>query len=112
MLYLKNKAEETRQGKSFVKTYYRFEPIDTTDKAITIASLSTSALCIALLGLLVLLFTGLAAGAWLGKWFSSPAAGYLVVAGFFSVLAVVFLLLRKKVIFPFLRNFIIRKLYE
>lgn len=62
--------------------------------------------------LCILLLTGIGLSLLLGNLLNNAAAGYFIVASFYLVLVVVFYLLRKKIIFPIIRNFIIRKIYD
>jgi hypothetical protein len=43
---------------------------------------------------------------------NSPAGGFFCVAGFFRLLIILVVALRKKVIVPMIRNSIISKVYE
>jgi hypothetical protein len=54
----------------------------------------------------------MALGFWLGDLLESNTLGFLVTAVFFALLAGIFLAIRKKIVFPFFRNKIIRKFYE
>ncbi len=64
------------------------------------------------LGLFFLAFLFTALAWWLGSLLSSPALGFLCVAGLFLLLIVLLFALRKKVIVPLIRNAIISAIYE
>ena len=49
---------------------------------------------------------------WLGNAINSRPGGFFIVAAFYLVIMIVIIAMRKKVIFPFLRNIITRKIYE
>lgn len=57
------------------------------------------------------LFVGLAASAWLGKYFDDYAKGFGVVALFFFALFALYIILRKTVINPKLTDKVIHSLY-
>ena len=48
----------------------------------------------------------------LGALLNNAAAGYFIVAAFYLVLVVVFYLLRKTLFFPFIRDIIVRRIYD
>ena len=85
-------------------------------KATRAASNAASGVVIAIVSIILVfffltfLFTGLAL--WIGDLVDSTAGGFLIVAGFFLLLFVLILALRKKVIVPAIRNAIISKVYE
>jgi hypothetical protein len=62
--------------------------------------------------MLVLLFGSLGISLWLGEVFSNAKVGYFIVCGFYTLIALLILLLRKKTLFPFVQNLIIQKVYE
>ena len=96
----------------YVNTYYKLSVLNATDKATGIAATSLATLSIFFLGIFVLFFTGMALGIWLGDILENPVAGYLIVAGFYLLIIIILVLLRKRIVFPFIRNLIIRKIYE
>jgi hypothetical protein len=49
---------------------------------------------------------------WLGDLLDSYAAGFLIVGLFFAACIASVILLRKRIVFPFIRNKIIRNLYD
>ena len=71
-----------------------------------------SSLVVLFLGVFVLLFSGIALGIWLGEVLDSPALGYLLVAGIYLLIIIILVLLRKRIVFPMIRNLIINKIYE
>ena len=93
-------------------TFYRLQILNLTKKATDVTANVAGGLVAALLGVFFLLFAGIALGFWLGDLLNSNALGFLIVAGFFALLAIIFMSIRKKIVFPLWRNKIIRKLYE
>jgi Protein of unknown function (DUF1469). len=96
----------------YVNTFYRLQVLNATKKATDLTANFAGALVAIVLGVFVVLFGGIALAWWLGDLLDSRAGGFALVGGFFALLALVFLLIRKNIIFPLFRNKIIRKIYE
>lgn len=110
---LKSKAEElTGSVKDYVETYYKLSILKATDKATSITAGGLAAFSILFLGIFVLFFLGIALGVWLGHVLNNDALGYLLVAVLFIIIISILVIMRKKIVFPMIRNIIIRKLYE
>ncbi len=110
---LKNKAEDlTKNIGEYVETYYKLTILKATDKVTTITAGALAGISVLFLGVFVLFFLALALGVWLGQLVNSEAAGYLIVAGIFLLIIVILVMMRKRIVFPMIRNKIIRKLYE
>ena len=62
--------------------------------------------------LCVLLLAGIGLSLYLGKLLYNTATGYFIVAGFYLFIVLLLYLLRKKVVFPFFRDFIVRRIYD
>jgi hypothetical protein len=62
--------------------------------------------------LCILLLAGIGLSLYLGNLLHNAATGYFIVAGIYVVLVLFFYLLRKQIVFPFIRNFIVRKIYD
>ena len=95
-----------------VNTWYRLSLLNVTQKATTIASAAITTIIACIAGIFVLFFGGFAFSWWLGDLLESRAGGFLVGAGFFLIVMIIILVFRKKIIFPFIRNLIIRKVYD
>jgi Putative Actinobacterial Holin-X, holin superfamily III len=93
-------------------TFYKLTIVNVTQKATNIASGAVVMMAFSVLGLFVFLFLGVALAWWLGDLMNSRVAGFLLGAGFFLLVLLVIILLRKKIIFPFIRNLIISKVYD
>ena len=110
---LKQNAEKfTDSITNFAETYYKLTILKAADKATGIASASLSAAVTILLGIFVLLFLSVALAFWLGDLIDSRAGGFLLVGVLYGVIILTVVLLRKRIVFPYIRNTIIRKLYE
>jgi apolipoprotein N-acyltransferase len=93
-------------------TFYRLSLLNATQKATNIVSGAVITIVLCSLGFLVLLFAGCALAWWLGNIVNSRAGGFLLAAGFFLILLAILSVLKKKTIFPLIRNLIIRKVYD
>ena len=110
---LKSKAGDLSDSLTeYIQTYCKLSLLKVTDKATGIAASAMSTLTVIFLGIFVLLFSGIALGIWLGEVFHNIALGYLIVAGIYLLIIIILVLLRKRIVFPMVRNLIINKLYE
>jgi hypothetical protein len=108
---LKTKTESlTNHIGEYLDTYYKLAVINVTEKVSEISAGSFLAFAVCIFGSLVLFFIGIGCAIWIGNSMNSPVSGYFIVGGIFLVLMAVLFLLRKKVIFPFIKNIIIRKI--
>ena len=96
----------------YAKTYYKLKILNVADKATSIAAGALAGISILFLGIFVLFFLGIALGAWLGELLNSYALGFLLVAVLFILIILILVLMRKRIVFPLMRNLIIKKLYE
>lgn len=96
----------------YLETFYRLSILKFTQKATNVASSAIAAIAICTLGVLVILFGSFGLAWWLGDLIDNRAGGFFVVAGFYLLLMLCIVLLRKRIVFPYLRNMIIRKFYE
>ncbi|OQP46956.1 hypothetical protein A4H97_05395 [Niastella yeongjuensis] len=62
--------------------------------------------------LCVLLLAGIGLALYLGKLLYNTAAGYFIVAAVYLFFVLLLYLLRKKVVFPFFRDFIVKRIYD
>jgi Na+/H+ antiporter NhaC len=110
---LKEKAADIiNHVEELAETFYRLTIVKITQKAANITSGVFLVLLVCLAGLFVLLFAGLAFAWWIGDVINSRAGGFLFGAVFFLLIITVLMMARKKIIFPYIRNTIIRKIYD
>ena len=93
-------------------TFYRLTVINITQKATHVASGLLITILMTVFGFCALVFSGIALSWWLGDLLHNRTYGFLLGAAFFLLLLVVLGMLRKKIVFPFIRNLIIRKIYD
>ena len=96
----------------YAETYVKLGVVNATEKATVVATVSLTALLLSFFFMFVLLFSGVGIALWVGEATQDAKVGYFCVAGFYLLCALLFLVLRKKFIFPFVRDQIIRKVYE
>jgi uncharacterized YccA/Bax inhibitor family protein len=105
-------AELIGHVEDLVSTYYKLTLLNAAEKTATIVSSSIAMLIACTAGIMILLLGGFALSWWLGDLVENRAAGFLLGALFFLVIMIIILAIRKKVLFPFFRNLLIRKIYE
>jgi len=110
---LKNKAETlTDHVSDYIETYFKLTVVNATQKATGVASVSLIAVLVTFFFMFVFFFVGIGAGMWIGEALNDMKLGYFIVGGFYLICAFIVILIRKKVVFPYVRNQIIRKVYE
>ena len=110
---LKTRVEElTGNVSDYAETMYKLTTIKVVEKASTMASTVVNSVVILFLALLVILFGAFALAWWLGDMIENRAAGFILTSGFFLLLLVVLYALRKKIIYPIIRNRIIKSAYD
>jgi len=108
-----NKAADLASHvEEFAETWYKLTVLNATQKATNVASAGITTIVLCTFGVFALLLGGIALAWWLGDLVESRAGGFLLGAGFFALIMVIIILLRKRIIFPFFRDLIIRKLYD
>ena len=96
----------------FLETYYQYIAINVAQKSVNLASGAVNFVIVIFLCLLVVSFAGFGLAWWLGTVIDSRPGGFFLVAGFYLIIMIALIVMRKKLIFPFLRNLITRKIYE
>ena len=110
---LKETVEDlTSHVNDYLDTLYRLTLLKAVQKATTLASTVVAAIAVCTVGLIALFFASFGAAWWLGDVIKSRAGGFMIMAGFFLLLLVCIFLLRKKIVFPFIRNLVMGKIYE
>jgi hypothetical protein len=106
---LENLADKTGD---LMETGAKLAILEVTDNITKMAG-STILMTIALfLVNFLFLFLGFGVAYWISEITGDLKTGFLIVAGFYLLLILVLYGLRKKVIIPFFRNVIIKKIYE
>jgi hypothetical protein len=110
---LKSKAESlTHSISNYLDTFYKLALVNLTQKATNVTAGILAGITTFILFILSLFFIGMGLAWWLGGLLKSRAAGFFIVAGLFIIIIVVVIALRKKIVFPFLKKAILKKIYE
>jgi len=99
-------------SQDYIETLYKLNVVRATKKASNIASGLVNSILLFFISLCILLFLSIAAAWWIGQETDNPALGFVSVAGFYLLLAIILIALRKSVISPFIKNSLIRRVYE
>ena len=107
-----NLIDKTEQifghSKEYVETYVQLQLLKVTEKTAKIGS----GIVFGVFGLFfiwfILLFLGIGTGIWIGHLTDSMEIGFFSVAIIFALLIVLLIVLRKKVVTPFIANLIIK----
>jgi hypothetical protein len=98
--------------KDIAETYYDLARINIAQAGAKTLARAVIFFLIAGLVLCILLLVGIGLALYLGKMLYNTAAGYFIVAAFYLFIVLLLFLLRKKVVFPFFRDFIVRRIYD
>ena len=98
--------------RDYAETYYKLTVLKVADKATSAGASALVVISLATLGVFGILFASLGLAYWIGNLLESRVGGFLIVAGIYFLAVVLIIAMRKKIIFPFIRNSIIRKVYE
>lgn len=105
-------ADLANHIEDLAETFYRLTVVNIAQKASRIAAGTILSVCIGVLCVFVVLFLGFAFAWWMGDIVNSRPGGFLLGAALFLLLMFVIFSMGKKIIFPFVRNLIIRKIYD
>lgn len=113
MAELKERADDLLEhAGDYIETYYKLGLLKVTEKSTAAGSSVIAALLLTILFIFFALFIGLGLAWWIGGMLDSIIAGYFIVAGIYLLIIVCVLAMRKKVIDPFVRNYLVKKIYE
>ncbi|HKC66859.1 MAG TPA: phage holin family protein [Bacteroidia bacterium] len=96
--------------KEYVNTHYDIITLKATQKAANVGSHTVALLLIGMIVSLFLLFINIAVGFYLSALLHNSYAGFFIVAGFYLLLTLIFIIGRKKLIIHPLRNFIVKQI--
>lgn len=109
---LKTKVSDlTDHASDLLDTWYRLAIIKATKKGAKIATAAITLFVISAFALCVFVFIGVGLAIWLGSMMNAALA-YFIVAAFYILLIGCFWGLRKKLVFPIIRDFLVRKVYD
>jgi len=96
----------------YVETYYKLTVLNINQKTADISAVASFSMLTGLVCLFIGIFFGTAASLWLGGLLGSYAEGFLLVGCFFLVVFLLFFFTRKKIFYPFIKNLVIKSIYE
>jgi len=109
---LKTKTEELIDDvQDYLETFYKLTIVNVTQKITNVATLVVTIVCIFISVMFFVLFLGIGAAWWIGNLIENRAAGFFIMAGVFLLFSLLIILLRK-IIFPPIRNFIVKRFYD
>src|SRR6187549_4194402 len=110
---LKEDAKDVfNHASDYAETFYKLNLVRLSRKVSDVASGVVNSFLIFFISLCILLFISFAGAWWLGDVTNSRALGFLLIAGFYLLIIFILVLMRKKIISPFIKNTLIRKFYE
>ena len=107
---INNVEKLTENFKEYVNTRYDIVTLKVTQKTADIGSQSVAMILILLFASMFLLFINIAVAFFISSLLKINYAGFFIVAGFYLLLTLIFILFRKKLIAHPLRNLIIKKI--
>lgn len=110
---LKTKAENiSSHVKEYIDTLIKLISTKITQQIVLQGSKIIAGIILTFFAVLALFFLSLALGFWLGDILHSRIFGFLAVGLFYVLLVLILLVLRNKTILPWLRNIIVRMIYD
>jgi hypothetical protein len=110
---IKSTAESlTDHVTDYIETYVKLAVVNATQKGTGIAAISLTGILLTAFLVFMLFFSGIGLSIWVGEAMNNMKAGFFIVSGFYMVLGLIIYAFRKKIVFPLVRNTIIRKVYE
>jgi len=94
-----------------VQTYYKLTLVTAAKKSSGLAAMVVVGLIVSAAFLLTILFGGVAFAYWLGNKLSNMTLGYLLTGLLFALITTILILARKKLL-AYVRDIIVRKIYE
>lgn len=94
-----------------IDNYVQLAKVQVAEKSSNILSVIVALVLALALIIFFFFFAGIAASIWLGHLLQNEVAGYLIIGGLYLLLAILVVLLRKKIILPAIAKSLINKIY-
>jgi hypothetical protein len=107
-----NSRTISKDVSDLVETYVALAKANVSKKAATAVSASVAVIIMAVFACFLILFAALGLAWWLGQLLSSMIAGFLIVSAFFALLLILFIAFKEQLLYPIVRNEVVKKLYE
>lgn len=110
---IRDKAEDLiNHSGEYLETYYKLTLVKAAQKLSVAASSIVSTILIAGFFLFFLFFSCVALSLWMGDLMGSRIGGFLAIAAFFLLLLIIVVSIRKRVLSPYIKNKVIKNLYD
>ena len=110
---LKEKADDlTAHIGDYLETFYKLTIINATDRASGIVAAGIASIMVTCFLMFAMLFLCFGLGWWLGEELNNMLAGFSIIAALYVLLIIAILMIRKSLLLPWIRNMLIRKVYE
>ena len=110
---IKNRIEELVNHTSDLgETAFKLARINAYRKTADLSAQFLFRTIISVVAACIILFSSIAAALWLGDLTHSRVTGFLLVGAFYFLLLLLVLVLKNKLLMPFLRNRVVKKLYD
>jgi len=96
----------------YVETYYKLTVVNINQKMADVSAAASFSMVAALVVSFVLMFLSIAAALWLGSLLGNTAEGFLLVGLFCLAIFLILFFTRKKLFYPFIKNMVIKSIYE
>jgi hypothetical protein len=96
----------------YVETYYKLTVVNINQKIADITAVASFSMVASLVAGFTLILLCIAAALWIGNALGSLAVGFLLVSLFCFVVFLVLFFTRKKIFYPFIKNLVIKSIYE
>lgn len=104
-------SELVEHSIEYIETYVKYQSLQAIEKVgSAVANIVYAVLGLFFL-LFILMFLGIGTGIWIAHLTNSMEIGFFSIAGIFLILMLVLLLMRKKLVIPFLNNLIIKMIH-
>lgn len=100
------------KAESFIETQFELIKLNTIDKSADVISSLTHRVILTLIVGMFILFFNIGLSLWIGKVLQEPFLGFMIVSGFYLVIALLVYLLRKPLIKTPVSNLILYKLLK
>ena len=98
--------------KKYINTRYELAVLKATDKISLISGITTSAVIVAVMVLMFVLFVSVAGSLYLGSILHNNALGFLIIAGFYLFVGLIVWLFKDKMVVTPVRNKIIKSVFD
>jgi hypothetical protein len=105
-------AETEELVETYIKDRLLLVRIEAAEKGAKLAAHFATGILLVLLSFFILLFLSIMAGYYFAEVTGSQFYGFGIIAGFYVLLLVILLVVRKRYIFPFLIDFVIKTLFD